>query len=298
MKKIIKKIKSNSLFTFILGGLIFGSIGIYGANNYQSNTIEYSPTDTSWEVSNVNQAINSLYGMKQELDNIKGIGDATAAQILSGKKAVVKGNTITGTMKNMSNAWVWTSNGIENYTYSSGTTANMVYVRPRDEWGDGYITTNSKFIVGTESDLKKSLLAGKTLVGVTGTATSDATATAADIASGKTAYINGSKVTGTASVLGQVTGSANLMSGATDTTVTTPTLTLNVKNYTSIQIKVTSTYASSASLSVSTNNGSINTKLAPGTYTYQLNSATTITFSYYCNISTYSNGTFSYTLIP
>lgn len=61
MKKIIKKIKSNSLFTFILGGLIFGSIGIYGANNYQSNAIEYNPTDTSWEVSNVNEALNSLY---------------------------------------------------------------------------------------------------------------------------------------------------------------------------------------------------------------------------------------------
>lgn len=122
--------------------------------------------------------------------------------------------------------------------------------------------------------------------------------TASQVLSGKTAVVKGNTITGTASVLGEVTGSANLMSCATDSTVTTPTLTLNVKNYTSIKINVTSTYISSASLSVSTNNGSINTKLAPGNYTYQLNSATTITFSYYCNISTYSNGTFSYTLIP
>ena len=97
MKKIIKKLKSNSLFMFILGGLIFGSIGIYGTNNYQSNTIEYSPTDASWEVSNVSEAINSLYSIKTELDDIKSIGDATASQILKGKTAVVKGSKITGT---------------------------------------------------------------------------------------------------------------------------------------------------------------------------------------------------------
>ena len=105
MKSILNKIKSNSLFTFILGGLIFGCIGIYGSNVYESDTIEYSPTDESWSVSNVNEAINSLYSMKNELNatetslnNLKAIGDATAAQILSGKKAVVKGSTITGTM--------------------------------------------------------------------------------------------------------------------------------------------------------------------------------------------------------
>ena len=71
MKSILNKIKSNSLFTFILGGLIFGCIGIYGSNVYESDTIEYIPTDNSWGVNNVNEAINSLYSIKTNLDATK-----------------------------------------------------------------------------------------------------------------------------------------------------------------------------------------------------------------------------------
>lgn len=211
LKKIFNKLRNNSLFTFMLGIILCSGV-VYGTSAYESNNIKYNPTDTSWGVTNVNDAINSLYSMKKELDttktslnNLKGIGDATAEQILKGKKAVVKGSTITGTMKNMSNQWIWTSKGIEEYTYSSGSKANMVYVSSRDDHGDGYITTNTKFIVGTENDLKKSLLAGKTLLGVDGTATSDATATATDILSGKTAYVNGTKITGTMVNNGAVT---------------------------------------------------------------------------------------------
>ena len=144
MKKIIKKIKSNSLFTFILGGLIFGSIGIYGANVYESNTIEYSPTDENWEVSTVNEAINSLYSMKTELDNtktalntLKGIGDATAAQILSGKKAVVKGSTITGTMTNRG-AWTNTPTGSGNVTIPAGYHNGSGYVNTATVYTNGY----------------------------------------------------------------------------------------------------------------------------------------------------------------
>ena len=80
----------------IVGIILCGGI-VYGASIYESNSIEYSPTDASWEVNNVDDAINSLYSMKQELETIKTIGNATASDILKGKTAVVKGNTITGT---------------------------------------------------------------------------------------------------------------------------------------------------------------------------------------------------------
>lgn len=54
MKKII-----NSLFMFILGGIIFGSI-VY-ATTYYANDVTYTPTDANWEVNNVNDALNDLY---------------------------------------------------------------------------------------------------------------------------------------------------------------------------------------------------------------------------------------------
>lgn len=54
MKKVI-----NSLFMFILGGIIFGSI-VY-ATTYYAKDVAYEPTDTSWEVSNVEDALNALY---------------------------------------------------------------------------------------------------------------------------------------------------------------------------------------------------------------------------------------------
>ena len=216
-----------ALIGFILGGIIFGSIGIYGANAYQSNAIEYSPTDTSWGVTNVNDAINSLYSMKKELDttktslnNLKGIGDATAANILKGKKAVVKGSTVTGTMNNHSKAQLWINgdNGTfydnVNYTWSSGSVTNeMVGFKSKYS---GYFTPDTTWLFGTKSSLAPLIKSGSTLLGVTGTYTSDATATAADILKGKTAYVNGSKITGTYTPTGTNAGVHTTVSAASN----------------------------------------------------------------------------------
>ena len=130
MKKLIK----NNLLGFILGGLIFG--GIVYASSYLATDISYTPTDTSWEVSNVNEAINSLYNNVTELENIKSVGDATAAQILTGKKAVVKGSAITGSMVNRG---AWTN---------IPTTSGKITIPAGYHNGSGYVDTSSVYTNG------------------------------------------------------------------------------------------------------------------------------------------------------
>ena len=73
MKKII--------IGFLLGGILFGSIGIYAAS-YLAKDISYTPENASWEVSNVNDALDNLY--KKANDNsayIKYLGTGTSFNI-------------------------------------------------------------------------------------------------------------------------------------------------------------------------------------------------------------------------
>ena len=85
MRNIINKIKSNSLFTFLIGAILFGGIGIYGTNAYKSNTIEYSPTDSSWGVNNVSDALNSLYDITTNATTI-----FTSIEFQSGNYLLIK----------------------------------------------------------------------------------------------------------------------------------------------------------------------------------------------------------------
>ena len=113
---------------------------------------------------------------------------ATAAQILSGKTAYINDTKVTGTM---------TDNGAQTGTIS--TASGSVSINAGYHNGSGKVSISSteqaKIIA---SNIKK----GVSILGVTGTVqegvdTSDATASASQILSGKTAYVNGSKLTGT-----------------------------------------------------------------------------------------------------
>jgi len=61
MKKIIK----NNIFGFILGIILCSGI-VYGVNLYKSEDIQYQPSDESWNVSNVSDALNDLYENNDE----------------------------------------------------------------------------------------------------------------------------------------------------------------------------------------------------------------------------------------
>ena len=115
-----------------------------------------------------------------------GAADAAAGDILSGKKAFGPSGLVNGGM---------TNNGAQNGTIS--TKDGTVTIQPGYHNGSGSVgldpTEKGKLDSGNIKN-------GVTLFGIPGKAsvvdTDDADATAAQILSGKTAYVNGTKLTG------------------------------------------------------------------------------------------------------
>ena len=104
----MKQLKSN-IISFILGALIFGGIGAVFAYSIFANNVGFTPTDNTWNVNNVENAINDLYrtqiyycsfikSIKPMTSNTSSDGTASSNSLLS-SSAVYKafdGNTNTG----------------------------------------------------------------------------------------------------------------------------------------------------------------------------------------------------------
>lgn len=137
--------------------------------------------------------------------------NATTNDIVSGKTAYVNGEKIEGNIIETTSISTNGTDGVEVSTYSLGDDdvlslagpyayVHSSLIRP----GNSRISAIAKQVdvanvVGLTSDVLKK---GTTILGITGTLeegidTSDATATVDDIVSGKTAYVNGEKITGT-----------------------------------------------------------------------------------------------------
>ena len=175
-------------------------VAILGTNaassNPPSNGVSYGKNSQT----TVEGALNDLYTKAN-------YGNATASQILKDKTALVGGKQVTGTMPN----------NLSGTASSVMTYENSLYYRiPAGYYGGlGWGSEISATYADVASAIGLTagkLLKGQTVLGITGTGetscpecptcptclnTSDATATAADISSGKTAYVNGQKITGT-----------------------------------------------------------------------------------------------------
>ncbi len=102
---------------------------------------------------------------------------AVAADILSGKTAYVNGSKVTGNIPSKAAA-----------TYTPGTT--------NQEIAAGQYLSGKQTIKGDANLVAGKIKKGVSIFGVSGSFTEDATAVAGDILNGKTAYVNGSKITG------------------------------------------------------------------------------------------------------
>ena len=129
---------------------------------------------------NPSDVLSTYAGLISELTNTED-ATAAAADILKGKTAYINGMKYTGTIPSKAAA-----------TITPGTTDQSIAA--------GQYLSGKQTIAGDADLVSANIKAGKNIFGVNGKPsvvdTEDGTAAAAHILSGKTAYVNGSKVTG------------------------------------------------------------------------------------------------------
>ena len=61
-----------NILSFILGAIIFGSISVVSAYTLLASNTGYTPSDETWDVDNVKDALDNLHTKAVELDNNRG----------------------------------------------------------------------------------------------------------------------------------------------------------------------------------------------------------------------------------
>lgn len=174
--------------------------GSHGLRYHNNKLQHYNKDSQSWE--NVTQdvlvtgltasvlKVGTTAVIKTESEELKRVtgtftndANAVASDIISGKTAYVNGNKVTGNIATRTGTISISNPSISGNNLVTPTIPNGYY-------------NNAKISFNRNNLYPESIKAGTNLYGVTGTFTNDATATAGDIASGKTAYVRGQKITG------------------------------------------------------------------------------------------------------
>lgn len=194
--------------------------GVAGGGNYNLQTKTVTPTKSQQNIT----SDEGYYGLSsvtvepipetyQDVTSVT----ATAGDVLSGKVIVLSNGAVTpGTM---------TNNGAVSETLDSSTTSYTVPKGYHSGTGTVSIVTETKDITPTKQKQTINATTGKVIssfvvesIPANYIDTTDATATAADIKSGITAYVNSEEVTGTMPIITAETHSL----GANNPTYTIP----------------------------------------------------------------------------
>lgn len=116
-KKVISTLRN--IFDCIMIFLIFITTTVYAL---PSNGVTYDNSNSGSTATTVSDALDDLYTKLNtkdtEINNLKGVGNAAANQILKGYTALVKGSTVTGTIPSKGAATYTPS--AKNQTIASG----------------------------------------------------------------------------------------------------------------------------------------------------------------------------------
>lgn len=216
-------VKEGETYTIEPGFYAGGSVGgVSGGGNYSLQEKSVTPTKSQQNVT----PDSGYYGLSgvtvaaiPSNYNDTSAVTAAAADVLANKVIVgADGTTITGTMPN---------NGAVTKTLDTTTTSYTIAKGYHSGTGKVSISTETKSATPTKASQTITPTSGKVLSQVTVAAipaeyitTTDATATAADILDGKTAYVDGEKVEGSMANNGAL---SETMDGLTQTSVTIPT---------------------------------------------------------------------------
>ena len=195
--------------------------GVAGGGNYNLQSKTVTPTKSQQNITPdsgyfglSDVTVNAIPSNYQDV----GATTATAGDVLTGKVFTTStGVVTTGTMAN---------NGAVTKTLSTSTTSYTIPKGYHSGSGKVSISTETKSATPTKSSQTITPTSGKVLSSVTVAAipsdyitTTDATATAAQILDDATAYVKGSKVTGTMANNGST---SKTIDGLTTTSVTIP----------------------------------------------------------------------------
>ncbi len=195
--------------------------GLSGGGNYSLQSKSVTPTKSQQNITPdsgyfglSDVTVNAIPSNYQDV----GATTTTAADVLTGKVFTTStGVVTTGTMAN---------NGAVTKTLSTSTTSYTIPKGYHSGSGKVSISTETKSATPTKSSQTITPTSGKVLSSVTVAAipsdyitTTDATATAAQILDDATAYVKGSKVTGTMANNGST---SKTIDGLTSTSVTIP----------------------------------------------------------------------------